>query len=295
MIFSRKLIQFLAVAQHGSLINASNAINITPSAISQGIRELEQRLGVKLLKKSKLGMSLTNQGKKFYLQIKPCFDEASDVLDNFNLNKKSNRTVLIKYDGFSYPLFQNNLYDFLSKHKTTSFEFSCEVVIDIYKELKTGSSDIIISPLNLTNNNYDVHKLSLPTERVGLMLHKDTLSKYGDNISKLLQEEKLIHTKDIIQHSTFINFKNLLMPKKSNDMILTLSEIDTFHLLSKGLGFTLVTEYFARLNINLNPKIHFIKRPLDIDLFFNRNAYFLASNPNKPLDLINELINNSDY
>lgn len=51
MIFSKKLVQFLAVAQYGSLIKASTAINTTPSAISQGIHDFELRMGRKLVQK----------------------------------------------------------------------------------------------------------------------------------------------------------------------------------------------------------------------------------------------------
>ncbi|NXZ90319.1 LysR family transcriptional regulator [Serratia fonticola] len=289
MIFSRKIIQFLAVAQYGSLTNASTAINITPSAVSQGVHELEQRLGVKLLKKTKIGMSLTNEGKTFYLQIKPCIDEANNIIDNLNINKRDNKTIFIKYDGFSHPLIQENLYNFLSKTNNINLDFSCEVILDVHNELKTGRSDIVITPLNLITKCYEVQRVSLPTERVGILLNKDTLSKYGDNINKLLQIEKLIHTKDILQHSTFTSLKNLLIPKKSGDMILTMTEIETFHLLTKGLGFTLMTENSAKLNMTLNSQLHFIKRPLNIDLFFNRSAYFLADNPKKPFDLLKEL------
>lgn len=294
MIFSRKLIQFLAVAQHGSLIKASSEINITPSAISQGIHDLEQRLGVKLLKKSKFGMNLTNEGKSFYLQIKPCIDEVSNILDNLNINKRDNKTIFIKYDGFTYPPIQKNLYKFLSKKNNINLDFSCEVIIDIYNELKSGRSDIIITPLSISTKNYEIQRVSLPTERVGILLKKDTLSKYSGNINKLLEMEKLIHTKDILQHITFTSLKNLLIPKKTSDMILTMTEIETLHLLTKGLGFTLVTESFAELNISLNPKLHFIKNPLDIDLFFNRSAYFLTENPKNPSEFLEELINNED-
>ncbi|QLA68075.1 LysR family transcriptional regulator [Enterobacter pasteurii] len=45
MFFSRQIQQFIAVVRAGSFIRAANDIAITPSALSHGINELEQRLG----------------------------------------------------------------------------------------------------------------------------------------------------------------------------------------------------------------------------------------------------------
>ncbi|MEO1853042.1 LysR substrate-binding domain-containing protein [Chromohalobacter sp.] len=56
---------FLAVARTGSLTLAAEELHVTPSAVSHRLRQLEQRLGVKLLRRTPHGMALTGEGQRF--------------------------------------------------------------------------------------------------------------------------------------------------------------------------------------------------------------------------------------
>lgn len=53
MLFSKQLNQFIAFAKNGSLHQAAESINVTPSAISQGLFSLEKKLGKNILIKKK--------------------------------------------------------------------------------------------------------------------------------------------------------------------------------------------------------------------------------------------------
>src|SRR5262249_30095470 len=54
---------FLAVADYGSMNGASQSLNMSQSTISLRMRDLEQRLGSKLLARSKAGVCLTEAGE----------------------------------------------------------------------------------------------------------------------------------------------------------------------------------------------------------------------------------------
>ncbi|WP_392435867.1 LysR family transcriptional regulator (plasmid) [Yersinia sp. HM-2024] len=53
MFFSKQLTQLIALSENESLSKAAEAINVTPSAISQGLTSLEKELGKRLLVKKK--------------------------------------------------------------------------------------------------------------------------------------------------------------------------------------------------------------------------------------------------
>ncbi|OKO89240.1 hypothetical protein AC629_06870 [Bradyrhizobium sp. NAS80.1] len=59
------LSQFLEIVRTGSVRQASEHLNIAPSAISRQIANLEHRLGVKLFERKNDGMSLTAEGAVF--------------------------------------------------------------------------------------------------------------------------------------------------------------------------------------------------------------------------------------
>lgn len=288
MIFSKKMVQFIAVAKHGSIIKASSELNSTPSAISQGVNNLESIVGRKLLFKTRSGMSLTDAGKCFYTQIKSYYDEANKIFENIKAH--SDKNLCIKIDGFHYPQIQYNLHEFLMENENIIINILCDIVTDIQGELIIGESDIIISPLNLDVTDSRIQKISLPSERLGVFLNKKVIDKYKGNINKALQNEKFIHIQSVLRHSAITSIINKLKSYRLTKKIMIMNEINTLHLLSKGIGFTLSTESFAHFHSNKNDQLFFVEKPFGQDFFLNRKAYFLKDSFKNPYDVLNSII-----
>jgi len=72
------LIAFWKVAEHRGFTAAAAALDVSPSAISQAIRQLEARLGVRLLNRTTRSLSLTEAGEAYLSRIGPAL---GDVLD----------------------------------------------------------------------------------------------------------------------------------------------------------------------------------------------------------------------
>lgn len=69
------LIAFCKVAELRGFSAAAAALEVSPSALSQAIRNLETRLGVRLLNRNTRSVSLTEQGDAYLAQIGPAVDE----------------------------------------------------------------------------------------------------------------------------------------------------------------------------------------------------------------------------
>ncbi|MFJ4328574.1 LysR family transcriptional regulator [Streptomyces tricolor] len=61
---SRLLRSFLAVAEEGSLVRAAERVFVSQPALTKQIRQLENRLGVRLFTRSRTGMALTDAGRE---------------------------------------------------------------------------------------------------------------------------------------------------------------------------------------------------------------------------------------
>lgn len=75
---------FVEVGQRGSIKAAAQALHVTPGAVSQQIRLLEDRLGVVLLERERLGMRLTAAGASFHPKLLNAFlqiDQAVHALE----------------------------------------------------------------------------------------------------------------------------------------------------------------------------------------------------------------------
>lgn len=77
----RSAAAFAAVAEHGSFSRAARALGITPSALSQSVRGLEDRLGVVLLVRTTRSVGLTEAGRRLYERIGPALREAADAVE----------------------------------------------------------------------------------------------------------------------------------------------------------------------------------------------------------------------
>ena len=66
---------FAAVVEHRSFVRAAAHLGITPSALSQTIRQLEERLRVRLLNRTTRSVAPTIAGERLYQRLRPAVDE----------------------------------------------------------------------------------------------------------------------------------------------------------------------------------------------------------------------------
>ncbi|OWJ66719.1 LysR family transcriptional regulator [Inquilinus limosus] len=66
---------FVAVAEQASFSKAAEKLGLSPSSLSQIIRTLEERLGVRLLQRTTRSVALTAAGERLLLRVRPALDE----------------------------------------------------------------------------------------------------------------------------------------------------------------------------------------------------------------------------
>ena len=68
------LTALLLVAEKRSFTAAAAELRVTPSAVSQSVRALEERVGVRLLQRTTRSVGLTEAGARFLEQLRPAMD-----------------------------------------------------------------------------------------------------------------------------------------------------------------------------------------------------------------------------
>ncbi len=74
------LAAFMAVAEEGSFTRAAASLGVSQSALSQSIRGLEERHGVRLLARTTRSVSPTEAGERLLQGLRPAFDEIDGQL-----------------------------------------------------------------------------------------------------------------------------------------------------------------------------------------------------------------------
>src|ERR671917_2839508 len=90
------LLAFLAVARERSFTKAAAQLGVSQSALSQTIRQLEERLGLRLLTRTTRSVSPTEAGERLLQTIGPRLDEIDLELEALSeLRDKPAGTVRI--------------------------------------------------------------------------------------------------------------------------------------------------------------------------------------------------------
>jgi DNA-binding transcriptional LysR family regulator len=81
------LTAFIAVADHLSFRAAASRLGVTPSALSHSMRQLEDRLGIRLLNRTTRSVSLTDAGVRLLERVRPAIEQIAGALEDLNLER----------------------------------------------------------------------------------------------------------------------------------------------------------------------------------------------------------------
>src|ERR1700721_3438088 len=78
------LTAFVAVADRRSFRAAASQVGVTPSALSHSMRQLEERLGLRLLHRTTRSVSVTDAGSRLLERLRPAIEQIAGALENLN-------------------------------------------------------------------------------------------------------------------------------------------------------------------------------------------------------------------
>lgn len=123
-----ELTAFMAVAEHKNFARAAAMLDLSPSTLSQIIRALESRLGVRLLHRTTRHVSLTEVGEHFLRRIRPAFDELHAATESIN-DFRDTPMGTLKLSVSSIPaqmILAPLLKDFLHAYPAIQLEISVD-------------------------------------------------------------------------------------------------------------------------------------------------------------------------
>src|ERR1700760_1255889 len=99
------LVAFLAVARRRSFTRAAAQLGVSQSALSQTVRALETRLGLRLLTRTTRSVAPTEAGQRLVEKVGPRFEVIAQELESFSeLRDKPSGVVRITTSDFAYKM-----------------------------------------------------------------------------------------------------------------------------------------------------------------------------------------------
>ncbi len=129
------LLALKVVADTRNFTAAAKRLGVSPSAVSQTIKQLEQRLGVALLSRTTRSTSLTEVGERFLSQAGPAFDQILAALENVS-------TYAEKPSGLLRLNLPRQVYSFYVAPLVASFTQKYpEITVELFFE--DQASDVV--------------------------------------------------------------------------------------------------------------------------------------------------------
>ncbi|QCI66163.1 LysR substrate-binding domain-containing protein [Phreatobacter stygius] len=132
---------FAETGRHGSIKLAADAMGVTSGAVSQQIRQLEERVGVALFSRTRYGMLLTEAGAKIHPPLLRAFDQIALTLGALETIKARQTLTVTTAPSFAASWLVPRLGRFSDEHP--EFEVRVEATNQLVN-LRDGRVDVAI-------------------------------------------------------------------------------------------------------------------------------------------------------
>lgn len=116
----------LAVVEAGSFVAAGEALGLTQSAVSRAVARIEDRIGVRLFRRTARAISLTDEGRQFYESVVPHFRAIQEAtLEAGDSSTRVRGRLRVNVDpGVGQFLLTPRLQPFLAQHPDLFLEIA---------------------------------------------------------------------------------------------------------------------------------------------------------------------------
>lgn len=172
-----ELTAFISIADQGSFAKAARQLDIAPSTLSQTIRLLEDRLGVRLLHRTTRNVSLTEAGERLLTRIRPAFAEVQNAVEATR-DFRDTPSGVLRLSVSSVParlILAPLLRGFMEAYPAISLDI---VVDNSTNDIVTGRFDAGIRYGRLITRDMQLVRVS-PPWRLITVASPDYLARFG--------------------------------------------------------------------------------------------------------------------
>lgn len=126
---------FVVAARHMSFSKAASELHVTPAAISQQIRQLEEQLGCELFRRASRALALTEEGHACLPGLTEAFENIVDALEQIDAAHEAGPLTISVAPSFAAKWLVPRLEDFRSVHPEIDVRISASMhLVDFASE-----------------------------------------------------------------------------------------------------------------------------------------------------------------
>lgn len=135
------LYTFHLVARSGSMAAAADQLGVTPGAVSQRIKVVEEKYGLRLFNRSKKGVTLTETGERMWRETRDAFETIEQTHRKYRVGPGVQVVRVSVAPAFAYSILVSSLDAFSVQHPHIKIEIETE---NRLVDLRTEPVDLAI-------------------------------------------------------------------------------------------------------------------------------------------------------
>jgi len=168
---------FEAAARHSSFSDAACELNLTPAAVSQQIRLLEQHLGASLFRRLPRGVALTDIGQAYALPVRKSFSDMQSATEGLFTVRRQRKVRIRASISYGTLILAPKLKAFHDLHPDIEVSLSTAVWSDRMQD------EPIDVDIRFGNGDWDEPEVwKLGDEVATLVCHPDHARAYGPEL-----------------------------------------------------------------------------------------------------------------
>lgn len=149
---------FVRIAESGSLSAAARELNLSPSAVSKSLAQLEGRLGVLLVKRTTRSLTLTESGRIIFERANDILSDLESTLDSARQTKTPEGNLRITC---SMAFGSKQLTPVLGRYLDSNPKVSASIALDDrLSNLVEENYDLAVRITSRTDSGYAARKLA---------------------------------------------------------------------------------------------------------------------------------------
>ncbi len=127
---------FVAIVRHRNFRRAARERGVSASTLSQSVRDLEERLGVRLLNRTTRSVTPTEAGMRLAARLQPIFSEMNEALDEVNgFRDTPTGTLRLNVPGAAQPILAPLAARFLNQYPGIRLKITVDNnFVDVFAE-----------------------------------------------------------------------------------------------------------------------------------------------------------------
>ena len=200
---------YITVCETHSITKAADKLYISRQAVSKSIKNLEDSLDTQLIKKSRGGIKLTDEGVCLYRNALKLLDiRDSTVREIESIKRAHSRTLRVGYGQMTYNLWDSNHINyFMEQNKNINVVAEVMLPDQLIAGLKSNRLDMVVTSADSNEKCFSVSTIkSMPL--YALMVANDELAS-----------KKYIYPKDLFGRNIYFIPNNQFFFKAFNELL----------------------------------------------------------------------------